>query len=257
MGPGGPERFERTGIMTKNFAHRGYSGKYPENTMLAFRKAVEAGADGIELDVQLTRDGEPVILHDEQVERTTDGTGWVKDLTLAELRKLDASYLYTGQCGFNPVPTLREYCEFIRDLPVITNIEMKTGVFEYPGMDEKVWDMIREFHLEEKVIISSFNHYTILRMRELAPALKYGFLSETWIIDAGRYCHEHGVPCYHPMFRSLTQEAVAELKQYGLEINTYTVNTEEDVRDLAAKGIDAVIGNFPEMTRDVLASLQS
>lgn len=243
--------------MTKNFAHRGYSGKYPENTMLAFRKAVEAGADGIELDVQLTRDGEPVILHDEQVDRTTDGTGWVKDLTLAELRKLDASYLYTGQYGFNPVPTLREYCEFIRDLPVITNIEMKTGVFEYPGMDEKVWDMIQEYHLEEKVIISSFNHYTILRMRELAPALKYGFLSETWIIDAGKYCHEHGVACYHPMFRSLTQEVVAELKQYGLEINTYTVNTEEDVRDLAAKGIDAVIGNFPEMTRDVLASLQS
>ncbi|MCI8803535.1 MAG: glycerophosphodiester phosphodiesterase [Oscillibacter sp.] len=243
--------------MTKNFAHRGYSGKYPENTMLAFRKAVEAGADGIELDVQLTRDGEPVILHDEQVDRTTDGTGWVKDLTLAELRKLDASYLYTGQYGFNPVPTLREYCEFIRDLPVITNIEMKTGVFEYPGMDEKVWDMIQEYRLEEKVIISSFNHYTILRMRELAPALKYGFLSETWIIDAGKYCHEHGVACYHPMFRSLTQEAVAELKQYGLEINTYTVNTEEDVRDLAAKGIDAVIGNFPEMTRDVLASLQS
>ena len=257
MGPGGLERFERTGIMTKNFAHRGYSGKYPENTMLAFRKAVEAGADGIELDVQLTRDGEPVILHDEQVDRTTDGTGWVKDLTLAELRKLDASYLYTGQCGFNPVPTLREYCEFIRDLPVITNIEMKTGVFEYPGMDEKVWDMIREYRLEEKVIISSFNHYTILRMRELAPALKYGFLSETWIIDAGRYCHEHSVACYHPMFRSLTREAVAELKKYGLEINTYTVNTEEDVRDLAAKGIDAVIGNFPEMTRDVLASLQS
>ena len=257
MGPGGLERFERTGIMTKNFAHRGYSGKYPENTMLAFRKAVEAGADGIELDVQLTRDGEPVILHDEQVDRTTDGTGWVKDLTLAELRKLDASYLYTGQYGLNPVPTLREYCEFIRDLPVITNIEMKTGVFEYPGMDEKVWDMIQEYHLEEKVIISSFNHYTILRMRELAPALKYGFLSETWIIDAGKYCHEHGVACYHPMFRSLTQEVVAELKQYGLEINTYTVNTEEDVRDLAAKGIDAVIGNFPEMTRDVLASLQS
>ena len=105
--------------MTRNIAHRGYSGNYPENTMLAFRKAVEAGADGIELDVQLTRDGEPVILHDEQVDRTTDGTGWVKDLTLAELRKLDASYLYTGQYGFNPVPTLREYCEFIRDLPVL------------------------------------------------------------------------------------------------------------------------------------------
>lgn len=242
--------------MTRNFAHRGYSGKYPENTMLAFRKAMEAGADGIELDVQLTRDGEPVIIHDELVDRTTDGTGRVKDFTLAELQALDASYIYTGQYGRNPIPTLREYCEFVKDLPIVTNIEMKTGVYEYLGMEEKVWAMIQEYHLEEKVIISSFNHFTILRMREIAPKLKYGFLSETWIVGAGRYCHEHGVPCYHPMFRNLTHEVVAELKKYGLEINTYTVNTEEDVRDLAAKGIDTVIGNFPELTRDVLASIQ-
>ena len=81
--------------MTKNFAHRGYSGKYPENTMLAFRKAVEAGADGIELDVQLTKDGVPVIIHDELVDRTTDGKGLVKDMSLTQLRQLDASYIYT------------------------------------------------------------------------------------------------------------------------------------------------------------------
>lgn len=243
-------------MKTKNFAHRGYSGKYPENTMLAFRKAVEAGADGIELDVQLTCDGEPVIIHDELVDRTTDGKGRVKDFTLAELQKLDASYIYAGQYGRNPIPTLREYCEFVKDLPIITNIEMKTGVYEYLGMEEKVWAMIQEYHLEEKVIISSFNHFTILRMREIAPKLKYGFLSETWIIDAGKYCHAHGVPCYHPLFRNLTREVVAELKQYGLEINTYTVNTEEDVRDLVEKGVDTLIGNFPEMTRDVLASIQ-
>lgn len=242
--------------MTKNFAHRGYSGKYPENTMLAFRKAVEAGADGIELDVQLTRDGEVVIIHDELVDRTTNGKGRVNDHTLAELRELDASYIYAGQYGVNPIPTFREYCEFVKDLPITTNIELKTGVLEYLGIENKVWDMIQEFHLEDKVIISSFNHFSILRMREIAPQLKYGFLSETWIIDAGKYCHEQGVPCYHPLFRNLTGEVVKELKQYGLEINTYTVNTEEDVRDLVAKGIDIVIGNFPEMTRDVLASIK-
>lgn len=242
--------------MTKNFAHRGYSGKYPENTMLAFRKAVEAGADGIELDVQLSRDGVPVIIHDELVDRTTNGKGRVKDLTLAELQELDASYIYAGQYGVNPIPTFREYCEFVKDLPIITNIEMKTGVYEYLGMEEKVWAMIQEYHLEEKVIISSFNHFTILRMREIAPKLKYGFLSETWIIDAGKYCHEHGVPCYHPLFRNLTDEVVRELKQYGLEINTYTVNTAEDVHDMVSKGVDTVIGNFPEMVRDVLASIK-
>lgn len=242
-------------MKTRNFAHRGYSGRYPENTMLAFRKAVEAGADGIELDVQLTRDGVPVIIHDERVDRTTGGRGLVKDLTLAELQELDASYACAGRYGENPAPTFREYCEFVKELPITTNIEMKTGVFEYPGIEEKVWEMIQEFHLEERVIVSSFNHFTILRMREIAPELKYGFLSGDWIINAGRYCHDHGVACYHPLFRSLTEEAVRELKQYGVEINTYTVNTEEDVRDLAGKGVDILIGNFPEMTRDVLASL--
>lgn len=240
--------------MTKNFAHRGYSGKYPENTMLAFRKAVEAGADGIELDVQLTKDGVPVIIHDELVDRTTNGKGRVKEMTLDELRQLDASYIYAGQYGVNRIPTFREYCEFVRDLPITTNIEMKTGIFEYLGIEEKVLDMIREFHLEDKVIISSFNHFTILRMQKLAPHLKYGFLSETWIIDAGKYCHSHGVPCYHPLFRNLTHEVVRELKQYGLEINTYTVNTEEDARDLIEKGVDILISNYPEMVRDVLAA---
>lgn len=241
--------------MTKNFAHRGYSGKYPENTMLAFRKAVEAGVDGIELDVQLTRDGVPVIIHDEQVDRTTDGSGWVRDMTLEELQKLDASSVFTGQFGFNPIPTLREYLELVHKLPLVTNIELKTGVFEYEGIEEKVWAMIQEFGVEDRVILSSFNHFTILRMRELAPKLKYGFLSDTWIIDAGAYCAKQGVQCYHPSFRNLTHEVVRELKAHGLEINTYTVNTPEAVRDLAEKGIDAVIGNFPEMARETLAAL--
>ena len=170
------------------------------------------------------------------------------------LRQLDASCIYTGQYGVNPVPTFREYCEFVRDLPITTNIELKTGVFEYPGIEEKIRDMIQEFRLEDKVILSSFNHFTILRMQKIAPQLKYGFLTEAWIIDAGKYCHSHGVPCYHPNFRSLTHEAVRELKQYGLEINTYTVNTEADARDLIEKGVDTLIGNYPEMIRNVLAA---
>ena len=81
-------------VIVLNLGHRGFSGKYPENTMLAYRKAVEAGADGVELDVQLTKDGEVVVIHDERVDRTTDGQGFVRDFTLADLRKLDASYLY-------------------------------------------------------------------------------------------------------------------------------------------------------------------
>ena len=240
----------------KNFAHRGFSGSSPENTMLAFRKAVEAGADGIELDVQLSRDGVPVVIHDEQVDRTTNGIGCVRDMTLEQLRALDASCRFTGQYGVNPIPTLREYLEFAQAQPIVTNIEMKTGVFAYPGIEAKVCDLLREFQMEERVIISSFNHFTILRMREIMPQLKYGFLTETWIIGAGKYCHDLGIPCYHPLYRSLTHETVRELKQYGLQINTFTVNTPEDIRDMAEKGIDMIIGNYPDMAREAIAALE-
>lgn len=238
--------------MTKIFAHRGFSGRYPENTMLAFEKACEAGADGIELDVQLTKDGEIVIIHDESVLRTTGVEGSVSSFTLEEIKKLDASYIYRGQMGINPIPTLREYFELVKDKDIVTNIELKTGVLEYPGIEQKVWDMIREYHLQEKVIISSFNHFSIMRMKELAPLLVYGLLSETWLIDAGKYVHGLGIPCYHPIYTNLTDQVVKELKQYGLQINTFTVNTREAMLDMKKKGIDRVITNYTDLAVEVL-----
>ncbi len=237
----------------KNFAHRGFSGKYPENTMLAFKKAVEAGADGIELDVQLTKDGEVVIIHDEKVDRTTNGAGNVRDFTLAELRKLDASYIYTGKMDVNPVPTFEEYCEWVKDLPIVTNIELKTGVYPYPGIEAKVWKILQKYNLQDKVIISSFNHYSILQMRKLAPQLQYGLLTESWLVNPGAYVESVGVECYHPYYGSLTEETVAEVKSHNIAINTYTVNDAAEVKRLNALGIDIVIGNFPDMVKKVLA----
>lgn len=238
--------------MTKNFAHRGFSGKYPENTLLAFEKAVEAGAQGIELDVQLTKDGEIVIIHDETIDRTTDGKGEVVSYTYEELKKFDASYIYRGQMGFNKIPTLREYFELIKDTDIITNIELKTGINEYLGIEKKVWDMICEYNLADRVIISSFNHYSILRMKAIAPKIKCGLLSETWIIDAGKYTRNLGVECYHPHFTNMTKEIVKEIKAQGIEINTFTVNKEKDIRDMIEKGIDIVIGNFPDLTKQII-----
>ena len=238
--------------MTKNFAHRGFSGKYPENTLLAFQKAIEAGADGAELDVQLTKDGEVVIIHDETIDRTTDGKGYVVDYTYDELSKFDASYIYRGQMGFNKIPTLREYFELVKDLDFITNVELKTGINEYLGIEEKVYDLIKEFKLEKKVIISSFNHFSVLRMKKIAPELKYGFLSEDWIINAGAYTASHNVQCYHPRFNNLIPEVVEELKKNGLEINTWTVNKEEDIRDLINKKIDILIGNYPDLIKQII-----
>ena len=118
-------------IMTKYFGHRGYSGNYPENTMLAFQKAIEVGAAGIELDVQFSKDGQLVVIHDETLDRTTTGSGRVKDYSLEELKSLDASFKFTGQYGVNPIPTLDEVLSFMADKDAVTNIELKTGVYEY------------------------------------------------------------------------------------------------------------------------------
>ena len=235
--------------MTKLFGHRGYSGKYPENTLLAFQKAIEAGADGIELDVQFSKDGKLVVIHDETLDRTTTGKGRVKDYTLEELRTFDASFKFAGQYGFNPIPTLCEVLSYMADKDACTNIELKTGVFEYEGIEEAVMNCVRKYDLSDKVIISSFNHYSVLRMRKLAPELKCGLLTDCWLINAGKYVHELGVPCYHPAFRNLTPEITAEIKQYGLEINTWTVNEEEDFRNLEKLGIDIAIGNYPVFQR--------
>ncbi|MEA4964973.1 MAG: glycerophosphodiester phosphodiesterase [Oscillospiraceae bacterium] len=238
--------------MSKVFAHRGFSGKYPENTMLAFQKAVELGVDGIELDVHFSKDGKLVVIHDEKIDRTCDGTGNVKDYTLAELRSLDASYLYRGQYGVCQIPTLEEYFELVRDLPLVTNIELKTNIYEYDGIEQKVYDEIRRCRLEDRVIVSSFNHYSVLRMKEIAPELKYGLLSESWMVGAGEYCRRLGIPCYHPLRGNLIPPLVKDLKDHGLEINTYTVNEEEEVRRFYALEIDGIIGNFPDMTKRVL-----
>ena len=110
--------------MSLVFAHRGFSAAYPENTILAFRKAIEAGADGIELDVHLTKDDEIVIIHDETVDRTTDASGEVRSFSLENLRRFDASAIKKGAFAFEPIPTLREYFDLVRDLPLVTNIEL-------------------------------------------------------------------------------------------------------------------------------------
>lgn len=234
-------------MKVNNIAHRGFSGKYPENTMLAFEKAIEAGCDGIEFDVQLTKDGIPVIIHDETIDRTTNGTGYVCDYTYEELSKFDASFIYEGVYGVNPIPTLEMYFELVKDKKLISNIELKTGVFEYEGIEDSVLELIARYQLHDQVIISSFNHFTIKRIKALAPKIICGFLTESWLIDAGHYTKAQGIECYHPIFWNLSHEVVAELKAHDIAIHTWTVNTKEAMLDLIEKGVDSIITNYPDV----------
>ena len=238
-----------------NLAHRGFSGKYPENTMEAFEAAIRVeGCDGIENDVHLTKDDELVIIHDETIDRTChNGTGWIKDYTLEELRAFDVSAGFPEQ-GPHRIPTLREYFDLIKDSDVYTNIELKTGILTYPGIEEKTLGLIREYGLEERVLISSFNHFSVAHFKALAPEIKCGFLSYNWMFDMGAYCKKHGVECYHPLWQNMTDEYVVELKEHGIEINVYEVDFEEEVREMIRVGVDGVIGNFPDMAAAVIAA---
>ena len=112
--------------MTRNFAHRGFSGRYPENTILSFSKALEVGVDGIEMDVHLSRDGELIVIHDEALKRTTGMDGFVKDYTRAELEKINAGKTMNDEFGFTPIPSFEEYLDFMKDRPETTNVEIKS-----------------------------------------------------------------------------------------------------------------------------------
>ncbi len=242
--------------MVKNYAHRGFCSKYPENTLLSFEKALEEGVDGIENDVQLTKDGQIVIMHDESVDRTTDGTGWIKDYTLDELKRLDAGISFGGKYGPQRVPTLREYLELVKNEPIITNIEMKTGVFEYLPMERMLVDMLREYKICDRILITSFNHYTIMRMKAIAPEIKYGFLAYDWRLDAGEYTQRYGVPCYHPDYHNLTPEVVADLHSHNIEINPYTVDDPDDIRDMISKGVSGIISDCPDVVNRVRSEVK-
>lgn len=238
--------------MSKNFGHRGFSGKYPENTMLAFQKAYEAGCDGIELDVHFTKDNVMVIIHDEDIKRTTNGSGLVKDFTFEELRKFDASASFTGQYGFNPIPSFEEYVAWVKDLDIITNIEIKNGVYYYEGLEEALIDIVRKNHLEDRIIFSSFNNASVMKCKRLAPEIKCGFLMDGCIGNANGYAKSMGIECVHPDWHKLTDEEIKACHERGVEINTWTVNEEADIRHMAEMGVEGIISNYPDLCGKVI-----
>lgn len=242
--------------MTEIYCHRGYSGLYPENTMLAFQKAVETGADGIELDVHLTRDGEVVVFHDERLERITEGAGFLKDFTLDELKKLDASGPYRGKVPIQRIPTLREYFRLVAPTGMKTNIEFKTSLFEYPGLEERVWQIVLAFGQERKVLFSSFHGQTLLRLKRIAPQVPCGLLHQNKLLNAGIVVKDLGLECYHPFFLQLKPSVIRELKAHGRRINTYTPNGWASLRYLLKQDVSAVITNFPERAMKLRQRIQ-
>lgn len=240
--------------MTMIFAHRGFSGYYPENTMLAFQKTAEESlADGIELDIQMTKEGELVIMHDETLDRTTNGSGYLKDYTLEELKTLSVGVNVKGFFPRQTIPTLREYFTWLKTTKLITNIELKTSVFEYKGIEEKLIAMVHEFGLEEQIWYSSFNHYTIAKVKELMPEAKCGLLMDTWLMNVGSYAASQNAATVNACSWFCCKEGVAEdLHAHGIKLQAWTPNDADLMKKLVDCGTDVLITNFPDIASKVI-----
>lgn len=160
-----------------NIAHRGASGYCPENTMVAFKKAVQLGATGIETDVQMSKDGYLVLIHDESLRRTTSAkNGMVKDFTLSELKQLDAGAWFHSKFKGERIPTLEELIQWASGNSILLNLELKNGIVPYAGMEERVIRCVKYYGMTNHVIISSFNHNSLLRCKEISADVSTGLL---------------------------------------------------------------------------------
>lgn len=237
---------------TLNIAHRGLSGLYPENTMLAFKKALEIGCDGIETDVQLTKDGYAVICHDEELDRTTTGTGLIKNYTLEELMKLDAGIKFGKEFKGLKIPTLEEFLEYVSDKDIIINLEIKNSIINYENIEKITYDLVKKYNLGQKVIISTFNHYSVRRCIRLDRTIKTGALYWDCIFEPYNYVQMLGANALHPEYNSVTREIVEKAHDNNLEVNVYTVNNKEDMKKMIDLGVDAIITNYPNILKDLL-----
>ena len=223
--------------------HRGVPVVAPENTLAGFRKAVEIGSDGIELDVHLSRDGQIVVIHDERLERTTDGSGLVGEKSLAELVELNAAAKFAGGAGVQRIPTLDQVFDAVGDACRLINIEIKSGVVLYPGIEEKLVDLVRRRGAAKRVIFSSFNHYGLVELKRLAPEMAIGLLYMGALVEPWHYAARLGAEALHPIHFTVFPEFVAGAHAAGVQVNAWTCDSPADISRMLASGVDAIITN--------------
>lgn len=238
----------------KIWAHRGCSQRYPENTLLAFERAIEIeNLTGIELDIQLTKDGKIVVIHDERVDRTTESVGFVRDYTLAELKKL---HIYADVNPSQQIPTIDEVFDLIESRlksGMKLNIELKNSVYPYPGMEEKIIDLVHKRGLEKSIVYSSFYAKSLAKVRELDRDAEIGILDSKVSDCLYKMKGGCGAQALHPYWQRI------DLPKEDLEgyiVRAYfgghlypekPTGTKLDLGKLAEQGITDVILNEPEV----------
>lgn len=233
-----------------NVAHRGATAYSPENTIAAFDLAVDMKADYIEIDVQRSKDGELVLIHDTTVDRTTDGTGKVGDLTLEQLRSLDAGSWKGEQFAGEPIPTFEEILDHYHGKIGIL-IELKAPEL-YPGIEEQVAAALIERNLHkpqnEKIIIQSFNFESIKKMDQLLPKVPIGVLTSNRADTTLEALQEFSTYAdwFNPSYGIVTEELVNQVHSLGMQIGSWTVRSQEAADFLFEMGVDAIISDYPD-----------
>lgn len=229
----------------KIYAHRGCSGDYPENTLAAFKAAAKLPITGVEIDVQLTKDGEMVILHDEKVNRTTDGKGYLKDLTLNEVRKLDAGSWFSEEFAGEKIPTLDEVFDIFQDTNHRLNIELKTDVFPYEGLVNKVLQAAEKRGFTDRILISSFNHEDVQTVSH-KKTVECAILTLDVYVDVYDYARVVGTNRIHMSLPGAFRRMATDALRKGAIVYVYTVNNLDYARELQKIGIHGIFTDFPE-----------
>ena len=235
-------------------AHRGASAAAPPNTLAAFEKAAELGADGVEFDVHLSADGVPVVIHDFTVDATTDGSGRVADLSLDALKQLDAGSHFSPAFAGERIPTLEEVLTIARHR-LLLNVELKSTNLRGDGLESTVIAQIEQHGLSNSVLISSFNPFALWRVKRIAPHIRVGLLyapdlplplRRAWL--APLFPHE----ARHPEHTMVDARFMAWAQRRGYQVNTWTVDDPVEMHRLIDLGVNAIITNVPDVLRQVI-----
>lgn len=232
-------------------AHRGASAAAPENTPAAFRRALAIGVDAVELDVHLSSDGEPVVIHDPSLGRTTTGSGLVKDLTVAALRQLDAGRWFGEEFAGERIPTLAEALEILRTVRVI--IEIKNGPIYYPQIAGRVGAVVRAAG-HRSITVSSFDHHVLLQIRGAKPEIETAALFSARPVNPVRLARDAQAQVLHPHWVFATRDLIDAAHAAGLRVEVWTVDDPADQAEMAARKVDGIMTNVPDRLREVMAA---
>lgn len=232
-------------LQTKIFAHRGASKLAPENTMEAFKLAYEMGADGIETDVQLTKDGVPVLIHDEQVKRTTNGSGFVKDYTYDELIQLDAGSWFSNAYQDARIISLEDFLVWIKPKPLLLNLELKNNKLEYENIETIVYEMVRHHNLLDRTIISTFSTDSIKKLQAYREKIEIAFLTSKNRPDLIQYALNMGADAVHIKYRLLKPSLMRQADQVNMAVRVYTVNHRTHMFKCFSLETDGIFTDIP------------